>query len=363
MKKIAYYISDYGYGHATRSIAVIRALLADAGQSYQVIVCSSERILGFMQASLVGYLKYVQYRQCTSDVGYVIQPDSIEPDLVAFQTKYLQYVESISYEAATEADFLQTARVNLVISDISPIAFVAAKQAEVTSIGVSNFTWYTAYTEMIDHSALRPLYEAYAAMNYFVRLEGADEPDWGIAGSAQADFFCRDVDLVEVSRILQAINPDAKKRVVYFGIGMSIHVQQLSALKLWEDDTSVFIVSSNMYVKHRNVFAIPASYTESQNYVAASDLVISKPGWSTVGEAVALRKPLLLLHRSKMKEDENTVRALRNRYPHRLVEWEQLIEDNSLDVPDREFLFADRQQRQSEAKRIADYLKQIIGSG
>ncbi|GLX67378.1 hypothetical protein [Paenibacillus glycanilyticus] len=361
MKTIAYYISDYGYGHATRSIAVIGALRADAAQSYQVIVCSSEKILRFMQASLIGSQDNIQYRQCVSDVGYVLQPDSIEPDLEAFQIKYFQYVEALPYEAAREADFLQTAGVDLVISDISPIAFVAAKQAKVTSVGVSNFTWYTAYSEMIDRSALQPLYEAYAAMDYFVRLEGADEPDWGTAGSTQADFFCRDVDAVEVSRILQSINPDGKRRVVYFGIGMSINVQQLAVLKLWEDDASVFIVSSNMDVKHRNVVAIPASYTESQHYVAASDFVISKPGWSTVGEAVSLRKPLLLLHRSRMNEDENTIRALRNRHPYRLVEWEQLIEGNSLDVLDREYPFADREQE--GISRIAAYLKQIVGSG
>lgn len=361
MKTIAYYISDYGYGHATRSIAVIRALLRDGEEVYRIILCSSEKILNFMQASLSDYTEVIQYHVCASDVGYVLQEGSIEPDIPAFRTKYYKYVERLPHEAAKEADFLRTAEVNLVISDISPIAFVAASQAKVISVGVSNFTWHTAYLEMIDKPALQPLFAAYASMDYFVRLEGAVEPDWGIRGSMQANFFSREVDHQEVRGILQTINPDKQKRVVYFGIGMSINVQDLAALKLWNDDACLYIVSSNMKVKHKNIVAIPASYTESQNYVAASDIVISKPGWSTVGEAVALQKPLLLLNRSKMKEDEHTIRALRNRHPYRIVEWEQLLEGN-MQVLDKEQLFVDRQQRK-EAAHIADYLKQIVRSG
>ncbi|TCM92801.1 glycosyl transferase family 28 [Paenibacillus sp. BK033] len=360
-KTIAYYVSDYGFGHATRSIAVIRALFQVADQPYRLVICSSDTVLAFIKASLSNYREVIEYRQCISDVGYVLKPDSIEPDTVAFAAKYHKYMENLPHEAARESDFLRTAGVDLVISDISPIAFVAARHAEIPSVGISNFTWYTAYLEMIDHSALQPLFEVYAAMDYFVSLEGAVEPDWGRQGTLQADFFSREVDQQEVSRILHTINPGRQKRAVYFGIGMSINVQDLAALKLWEDDAYLFIVSSNMKVEHKNIIAIPASYTESQNYVAASDLVISKPGWSTVGEAVALRKPLLLLHRSKMKEDKNTILALQDRHPYRMIEWGQLKADNMQDFIDRENFFEDTRQRNG-AVHIAEYLKQIVGS-
>lgn len=36
-----------------------------------------------------------------------------------------------------------------IISDISPIAFEIADQLEVPSIGISNFTWYTAYKNIV----------------------------------------------------------------------------------------------------------------------------------------------------------------------------------------------------------------------
>lgn len=362
MKTIAYYVSDYGYGHATRSIAVIRTLLREASNSYRIIICSSDKVLSFMQASLFEHQRVINYRICASDVGYVLKPETIEPDLSAFRTKYNEYMKALPLEVTREIDFLLTNEVNFVISDISPIAFIASVKAGVTSIGLSNFTWYTAYLAMTEQPALLPLYEAYAMMDYFISLEGADEPEWGRRGSLQAGFFSREIDQQEVIRIQQTINPGNKKRIVYFGIGMSINVQELADMKLWTNEDYLFIVSSNMKVKHENVVSIPASYTESQNYVAASDVVISKPGWSTVGEAVVLQKPLILLHRSSMREDENTIRALQSIHPYQMAEWEQLIEGNMQDLINREYSFADKQLR-NEITQIVAYLNQIVRSG
>ncbi|WP_335699289.1 hypothetical protein [Neobacillus drentensis] len=49
MTTIAYYISDYGYGHASRSIAIIRKLLEES--EVKIIVCHSFA-LSFIKASL-----------------------------------------------------------------------------------------------------------------------------------------------------------------------------------------------------------------------------------------------------------------------------------------------------------------------
>ncbi|PPA70534.1 hypothetical protein C4B60_13100 [Jeotgalibacillus proteolyticus] len=66
-----------------------------------------------------------------------------------------------------------------------------------------------------------------------------------------------------------------------------------------------------MDIQLPNVVKIPSNYTESQNYIAASDLVITKAGWGTVSEAVIFQKPLLLVDRMYMNEDYNTVNYLK----------------------------------------------------
>jgi len=356
---IAYYISDYGFGHAARSIAVIRALLQRSRILDRLIVCSSERILSFVQASIGEQQADVFYRECASDLGYVLKPETIEPDIEIFKRKYNHYIQSMPMEVGREADFLRTEQVGLVIADISPIAINAAHEAGAASVGVSNFTWYTAYQAMLDESLLAPLYEAYARMDYYIGLQGVDEPDWGVHGSMQAGFFSREVDWSEANAIRKAINPDNNKTIVYCGIGMSIFLHDLMSWKLWDDPSLQFIVSSNMKVQRPNVIAIPSSYTESQNYVAASDIVISKPGWSTVSEAVVLNKPLILLTRHTMKEDENTIRSLPEQLPLYMADWEQL-RTGEVHQEISSMHIQKHRSESNETIRIASYLEQIV---
>jgi hypothetical protein len=188
LKTICYYISDYGYGHATRSIAIIRRLLKDVNE-LKLIVCSS-KALSFIQQSLLDVSVPIEYRSCSNDLGYILQEGSIEPDLERFRQAYLDYIEDLPSQIERERFFLLQANVDLVISDISPVPIIAAKLADITSMGISNFTWYTAYKQMLDEKLLDPLYDAYSNMDYFIRLAGGmTEPRWGRLGCIQASFF------------------------------------------------------------------------------------------------------------------------------------------------------------------------------
>jgi UDP-N-acetylglucosamine:LPS N-acetylglucosamine transferase len=84
---------------------------------------------------------------------------------------------------------------------------------------------------------------------------------------------------------------------------MKIGVDVLDQLPIWDSPNCVFLVSFNVQVKRKNVFEIPVNYLESQNYIAASDLVISKAGWGMIGEAVSANVPLLILNRPSMQKD------------------------------------------------------------
>jgi UDP-N-acetylglucosamine:LPS N-acetylglucosamine transferase len=77
-------------------------------------------------------------------------------------------------------------------------------------------------------------------------------------------------------------------------------------------------------VKRENVFSIPKDYIESQHYIAAADFVISKPGWGIVSEAVCARKPLLILDRQAMREDQNTISFLKANHLCKTITWNEL---------------------------------------
>jgi len=104
---------------------------------------------------------------------------------------------------------------------------------------------------------------------------------------------------------------------------MKINVGSLETLPIWDSPNTSFIVSSNVRVKRKNVYQIPSDYIETQNYIAASDLVISKAGWGMIGEALSSNTPLLILNRPSMKEDQNTISYLKEHSLGKTINWEE----------------------------------------
>lgn len=315
MKTIAYYISDYGYGHASRSIAVMKELLKH--QEVKIIVCHSYA-LSFVQESIKSIR--VKYRNLKTDIGYYLEKDSIQPDKNQLLEEYNNFVTDWEDRIQQEKEFLKLYHVDLVVSDISPISFEVAKCLDIPSVGVSNFTWYTAYQGLIKNKELNLFKEAYQNMTYFFSLAGGQE-NWSIKTNKYG-FFSREVDYKEVQRIRQEVNPDNNQKVIFLGFGMKIEVGFLEELPIWDSPNCVFIVSSNVNVNRSNVYKVPADYLESHNYIAASDLLISKAGWGMVGEALSAKVPLLILNRSSMKEDQNTINYLKKHQLCETINWE-----------------------------------------
>lgn len=320
MKKIAYYISDYGFGHATRSLAIIQELLR---QSHEVEVTICHTYAKDLLVSTLKESSQVKFRFAQTDIGYFLKEDTIQPDIKKLISEYNYYMEKWSDFIDREKHFLMKENIDLVISDISPIAFEAAYQADIMSIGISNFTWYTAYQSLIDEVDLQALVKAYNKMTYFFTLAGSNEPTWS-RHVINFNFFSRDIDNDEVNRIRDKLNPNGNKILIYFGLGMKIDVKSLHSLPLWDSPNSVFITSSNTMVNKPNVYQIPSDYTETHNMIAATDLAISKAGWGTVSEAVNGATPLLIIERGCMKEDQNTTNFILHHKLGQKISWEQL---------------------------------------
>ncbi len=320
MKTIAYYISDYGFGHAARSIAIIRELL-EREPSYRIIICHAFA-MEFLQNSLP--YNQVTFRKIATDVGYFLKEGSLEPDKKKLAKEFDRYVENWENKIQLEVQFFQQMKIDLVVSDISPLPFEAADKVGIRSIGISNFTWYTAYESLLDQKRLEIWKSSYSKMTCFFLLAGNQESDWPCE-KRLFPFCARKVRAEKMEHILDWVNPTRKRTVIFFGLGMKIDGIEVETLPLWESDNCVFIVSSNVKVDRDNVFSIPKEETESQAYIAASDLVISKAGWGTVSEAVVYNVPLLILNREGMKEDQNTINYIRKHGLGKTIDWEEML--------------------------------------
>lgn len=321
LKTIAYYISDYGYGHATRSTAIIRELLRQ-NETVKVIICHTFA-LGFLQQSFK-HEPRVTFREVATDVGYVLQENSLEPDTKRLNNTVSSYVSDFSTKLNQEMCFMKEKNVSFAISDISPLGIAGAAALNIPSLGLSNFTWHTAYEGLIEERLLSFLHAQYNQMTYHFPLACSNEPSWGIEENQSFGFYSREIDDHEVQRIRKEIDPIGENHIIYFGLGMKVDIGTLSELPIWQSPNCKFIVSSNVDVTHPNVYKIPQEETETQHYVAAADLVLTKAGWGTISEAVCAGVPLLITNRSSMKEDRHTIDYLVGHQLCDLIEWKEL---------------------------------------
>lgn len=333
MKTVVFYISEYGFGHAARCIALMREML-QTRKDIQIIVCHSFA-LQFIRESLKKYEDKIIFHDVETDIGYILKEHSLELDVEKLQLAYEEFCEKLLEKINNEVSFLSSFQVDCIVSDISPIAFEIAEKLEVPSIGISNFTWYTAYKNIFSKDMLKLFYKMYKKMDYFYALAGSKEKQWAKTETFYFNFYSRKAQLSEVRNIRQELDPTGKKKLIFVPLGMKINVGDITKFPLWDRKHCVFIVSSNMNIEHCNVYKIPMDYTESQNYVAASDCVISKAGWGTVSEAVVHRKPLVIIDRKGMSEDQNTIHFLRDNNLCELTTWEKVATMNPCDYISR----------------------------
>lgn len=352
MKTIAYYISDYGYGHASRSIAVIRNFL-DKTADAKVIICNSFA-LAFIKESLAEYGKRVVFHEVHTDIGYVLKKDSLEPDPLSLQTQLQAFYDNWEEVVANELEYFKDKNIVGILSDISPIGIEVGSVLGVPTIGISNFTWYSAYTDLVNENQLERLRNSYEKMDYYFSL-ATNQEKWGRIDQHEFSFFSRTVNQDEVNRIRKFVNPKGNKKIVFVGIGMKIDVP-LMDLPIWSNAENVYIVSSNVQVEGDNIFKIPFDYTESQNYIAASDIIITKAGWGTVSEAVNQGKSLYVIDRQSLNEDRNTISYLMKNNLAETITFEELYTVE--DLPIQEFL-----KSKNEVNLIVNKICEILNNG
>ncbi|MFB7141951.1 hypothetical protein ACFCYN_20045 [Gottfriedia sp. NPDC056225] len=328
MKTIVYYISDYGYGHASRSIAVIRNFL-NRTSDVRIIICNSFAA-EFLKESLAEYSERVIFHEVQTDIGYVLKKDSIDPDPTALKSRLLDFYENWEEKVKKELEYFKDKNIIGILSDISPVGIEVGSILDVPTIGISNFTWYSAYNDLLNEQELERLSKSYEQLDYYFSLATSQEK-WGRFGQFNFSFFSRTIYQDEVNRIKNLVNPLGIKKVIFVGIGMKINMA-LMDLPIWSNDENVYIVSSNIQVEGKNIFKIPLDYTESQNYIAASDIIITKAGWGTVSEAVNQGKSLYVIDRQSLNEDRNTIAYLKEYNLTETITLEELYSVNDFPI-------------------------------
>ena len=320
MQPLVWYISGHGFGHASREIEIINAL-RDRRPDIPIVVRTGAKRWIFDLTLRAP----VDFQQTECDTG-VVQIDSLRLDETETVRRAATFYAGFDARVAAEREILRSIRPSLVVGDVPPLAFAAARAAGVPSIAIANFTWdwiYEGYEpERFDAPDLvRQIREACAQADLFLRL-----PMWGGFAMAPPEAT---VDLPLVARRSARDPLDTRKALglpvdrtlvlLSFG-GHGLMGLSPAAFDTFGDEFVAVItghleMSEAAHRSRRGVieFDEQALYDGGWRYedlVAAVDVVATKPGYGIIAECAAHETAILYTSRGHFVEYEVLVREM-----------------------------------------------------
>ena len=320
MNPIVWFISGHGFGHASREIEIINAL-RDRRPDIPVVVRTGAKRWIFDLTLRAP----VDFQPTECDTG-VVQIDSLRLDEAETVRRAAAFYAEFDTQVAAERDVLQSIRPPLVVADVPPLAFAAARAAGVPSIAIANFTWDWIYEGYEPErfgapDLVRRIREAYAQAGLFLRL-----PMWGGFEMAPPD-ATHDLPLVArrsardplETRKALGLPVDRTLVLLSFG-GHGLKGLSPAAFDTFGDEfvavlTGHLEMSEAAHRSGRGVieFDEQALYDAGWRYedlVAAVDVVATKPGYGIIAECAAHQTALLYTSRGHFVEYEVLVREM-----------------------------------------------------
>jgi UDP:flavonoid glycosyltransferase YjiC (YdhE family) len=162
IKRIAYFISPHGFGHAARAAAVMEALSeSDPGVRFEIFTSVPS---WFFEDSVSTPFTY---HRVVTDIG-LVQKNAFQADLEDSLRALNDYFPLEPSLIKHLAETIRALKCDLIVCDIAPMGILIAKEAQIPSILVENFTWdwiYQQYTVDNEHirrhiDYLQPIFNA-----------------------------------------------------------------------------------------------------------------------------------------------------------------------------------------------------------
>ena len=314
-KTVVFYISGHGFGHASRAIEVINALL-ERRPDVQIIIRSS--VAPWLVKRTAN--PAVELDAIAVDTG-VVQIDSLHLDADTTIRNADLFMRGFEARADGEAYYLERHRAVMTVSDLPPLGIAAGRMAGLPAIALGNFTWDWIYEHYPRGEAVaQRIGDMYHHTTLALRL-----PMWG--GFERMPLI-RDIPFVarrstrdphDVRRALD-IPLDARVVLASFG-GYGLEGLNTDALR---DLRGYHVLLPGMIDE-------TAMYQRGYRYedlVKAVDVVATKPGYGIISECLANNTALLYTSRGDFREYQVLVDAMPKLLRCAFISNEELLAGN-----------------------------------
>jgi L-arabinokinase len=306
---VVFYISGHGFGHASRDIEVINAMLARRDDLRMIARTTApawlfERTVTIPEPHRPHGVPAFRRDPVETDTG-VIQIDSLHLDERQTVERARAFMSTFEDRAATEAALLRANDTKLVVADIPALGVAAARHAGVPAVALGNFTWdwiYAAYDDAAD--IVDGIARAYAAAEVALRLP--------MHGGFES--MARIIDVPLVARRSRR-DPDDTRRLLHLPLDRPVVLLSFGGYGLERIDQDALaslrnvtvVGSANHPLDERAMYDAGVRY---EDLVRAADIVVSKPGYGIISECIANDTALLYTSRGHFVEYDVLVREL-----------------------------------------------------
>lgn len=308
-QKIAYFITPHGYGHGTRAVAVMAAILEQFPQVRFEIFTRFPKFL-IDQSMTVSY----GYHELECDLG-LVQKSALEIDFPKSIERLQGFFPFNDSDIQGLARKVKQLGCGAVFCDIAPMGIAVAKTAGLPSILTENFTWDWIYGGYLQQApGLQPF------IDYLAELDG--QVTWRIQtdpiGVPRPGAFQTAPVVRKLRESREAIRrklkvPKGIRLVMITMGGVGLQLDFLHQLAPFKD--CLFLIPGQKTNFDQRILGLAWGDFYHPDLVAAVDVVIAKLGYSTFAEVYQAGVPFGYIERDFFRESPAIARYIREHMP------------------------------------------------
>ena len=293
-------ISGHGYGHAAQVVPVLNALGTLVPGVTAILRTTVPDSFFRDRLTIPWDLQPVQ-----QDIGCV-QDGPLTIDVEATWASHHRFHETWDARLSDEITAMQVASPALIIGDTPYLAIEAGSRAQIPTVALASFTWdlvLNEYCHASDYShrqLIQHIRKSYAKADMALRITPAP----------RIDAFSNMIDIGPIAtpspperhRLASALVLTPSERIVLVGFGgialTSLPLEQMEQLHHYR-----FLIDSPVppgFFRIHSIETLPLSF---KTLLASVDVIMTKPGYGTLVEAVALHQPVVYVRRYNFADE------------------------------------------------------------
>jgi hypothetical protein len=298
-------ISGHGFGHAAQTVPILNELGRHLPRLTAILRTTVPAPFFKARLTIPWSLQAVQ-----QDIG-CLQRGPLDIDIPATWEAHHAFHASWKERMAAEVSALAAARPAVLLADTSYLAVSAGKQAGIPAIVVASFTWSDVLQCFDDSSPKNQ-----AIVSAIRRAYGEAEMALRIAPGLPLSGISKVIDIGPIAepargerqRLRSYLGITASERLVLVGFG-GIPLETLPWDQMERMEGYQFLVDGLERVSPRvhSLSSVPFSFKSA---LASVDMIMTKPGYGTIVEAVALGLPVVYVRRYNFADEAPLVQFL-----------------------------------------------------